>query len=510
MRLPFEIDPIGRLLNEVGIAGPVVAGAILAVDALLTSILHRELKRSLRLSAALAWLYLVISTVRCFAPMRATDNELERVFKVIAAVALALALAQTLFVLVVDFVLGRNGKKKLRPMIRYGLLGVTFLVAALAGLRAGGVATFGVLAGGAVAIGGAGAAVAEVLRQVGAGILVQYARPFEEGDVVQLADQRRGVVLGTTWRTTTIRTNDSIEHMVPNSEFVTQTVTNYGHGDRVFRREIDFEAMYDAPPERVRHAVLTSMRDVPGIEPTPPTQVFVNAFRDSGVAYQFRYWTRRAEDFEVVDADVRSRIWYAFARAGLGFPFPTRTLHLAPPHDERDKHRNVAARLEKASLFATLPEDAVLDIAIHGHDAPYGANEVIVKAGEAGKSMHVILDGEVAVLAGEDTSSESRRELFRLTAGDFFGEMSLITGAPRTATVVTVSEARTFVIDEPSFRAMLERHPEVAEALSEVLAQRQSELAAKLEQRGVDEAQRRATKNVMLARLKGLFGLADK
>jgi CRP-like cAMP-binding protein len=86
--------------------------------------------------------------------------------------------------------------------------------------------------------------------------------------------------------------------------------------------------------------------------------------------------------------------------------------------------------------------------------------------------------------------------------------MSLITGAPRTATVVTMASTRTFVLDEPSFRAMITRHPEIAEALSEVLAQRQSELASKLEQRTVDEAQRRATKNVMLARLKGLFGLA--
>ncbi|MBI2389062.1 MAG: mechanosensitive ion channel family protein [Deltaproteobacteria bacterium] len=509
MRLPFHIDPVGRLLNDIGLAGPIVASAILAGDALLTSVLHRDLKRSLRLSAALAWLYLVISAVRCLAPIQSADNEIERVFRVIAAVALSLALAQTLFVLLVDFALGRNGKKPLRPMIRYGLLGVTFLVAALAGLRAGGVATVGVLAGGAVVIGGLGAAVAEVLRQVGAGVLVQYARPFEEGDVVKLVNHtRRGMVLGTNWRTTTLRSVDGLEHMVPNSEFVTQTVTNFGHGDRVFRREIEFDAMYEAPPERVRQAVISAMRDVPGVEPTPPATVILSAFKDSGVGYQLRYWTRRAVDYEVVDADVRARVWYAFARAGLGFPFPTRTLHLAREGDDRDGHRTVAARLQRASLFASLSEEAVLDIALHGREEPYGAAEVIVKAGEQGRSMHVILEGVVAVLA--DDGATVRRELFRLQAGDFFGEMSLITGAPRTATVVTVGATRTFVIDEPSFRAMITRHPDVAEALSEVLAQRQAELAEKLEERTIDDAQRRATKSVMLARLKGLFGLTDK
>lgn len=501
MRWPFQVDPVHRLLHDVGIAGPTVALAILAGDALLTSILHRDLKRSLRLSAALAWLYLVISGARCFAP---GDAEIEIAFKVIAAVALSLALAQTLFVLIADFVLGRNGKKPLRPMIRYGLLGVTFLVAALAGLRAGGVTTIGVLASGAVVVGGLGAAVAEVLRQVGSGILVQYSRPFEEGDVVRLMNQdQRGTVVATSWRSTTLRLRNGLEAMVPNSEFVVQTVINFGHGDRAFRREVVFQGSYDAPPERVKQAVLSSMRDVPGVEAEPAPSVVLASFDDSGITYQLRYWTRDAEGYELIDGDVRARVWYAFARAGLDFPFPTRTLQLAVAQDGDGRHRGIANRLHRTTLFATLGEEAVLDIAMHGREEPYGPNEVIVQAGEQGKSMHVILEGTVAVQAADD-----RRELFRLSAGEFFGEMSLITGAPRTATVVTQTATRTFVLDEPAFRAMVTRHPEIAEALSEILAQRQTELSSKLEQRTVDEAQRRATKNVMLARLKGIFGLA--
>lgn len=502
MRWPLGVDPLNRLLETVGLAGPVVAAAIVVTERLLRRVLHRDLARSLRFSVGLAWFYLLVSAIRCFSP----DNELEHMLRVAAAVTLALALAQMLFVVVVDFVLGRNGRKPLAPLSRYGLLGVTFLVAALTGLRAGGVATVGVLASGAVIVGGLGAAVAEVLRQVGAGVLVQYTRPFDEGDVVQLATHgRRGRVLGTNWRTTTLRSNDGLEHMVPNVEFVVRAVTNFGRGDRAFRRDVDFDAPYEAPPERVRHAVLSAMRDVPGVEVEPAPNVIVNAFHDRGVAYELRYWTRRAEDFELVDADCRARIWYALVRNGLGFPLPVRTLHLAPSKDGHVQPHDVAPLLRRASLFSTLPGEALLDLAVHGREAPYGVNEVVVKAGEQGKSMFVILEGEVAVLADDD-----RRELFRLSSGDFFGEMSLVTGAPRTATVVTATETRTFEIDEPTFRALLGRHPEVAEALSDVLAQRQSELSSKLEARVVDEAQRHATKNVMLARLKGLFGIADR
>ncbi len=501
MNLPFHIDPWHRLLDDVGVLGPILALLILAGDALLTSVLHTELKKSLRLSSSLAWFYLVISGARCLAPQG--ESEIDRLFKLLSAVALALAVAQTAFVLVADFVLGRNGKRPLRPMIRYSLLGVTFLVASLIGLRAGGVTTFGVLASGAVVVGGIGAAVAEVLRQVGAGVLVQYARPFEVGDIVHVQSfERRGRVLATSWRTTTLRSNDGVDHLVPNNEFVTKTVTNYGHGERSFRRDVDFDATYDAPPELVKQAVLEAIRDVEGIEPEPASMVIVSAFRDSGVAYQFRYWTRRGEDFELVDADVRARLWYAFARSGLAFPFPTRTLHLAPTRDAVVDQDARVRMLQKCELFAPLSEEAVADIALHGHEHLYAAGEVIVRAGDPGRSMHVILDGEAIV-----TSADDRRELFRLGAGQFFGEMSLVTGAARTATVLTAGATRTFVLDEPSFRATLSRHPEVAEALSDILATRQTELAAKLEARSPDDDRRKETRSVMLERLKSLFGL---
>ncbi len=502
MRLPFGIDPLQRLLEAVGLAGPIVAALVLLTDRLLRRLLHRDLARSLRFSTGLAWLYLFVSAIRCFSP----DNELEHMLRVVAAVALSLALAQLLFVVVIDFVLGRNGRKPLPPLSRYGLLGLVFLVAALAGLRAGGVATVGVLASGAVILGGLGAAVAEVLRQVGAGVLVQYTRPFDEGDVVHIASHpRRGRVLATNWRTTTLRSSDGLEHLVPNVEFVVSAVTNYGQGDRAFRRDVDFDAPYEAPPERVRHAVLSAMRDVPGVEPEPRPMVIASAFHERGVAYQLRYWTRRAEDFELVDADCRARIWYALVRNELGFPLPVRALRLSPTPERRARPDEIAPLLQRASLFSTLPDDALRDIALHGREAPYGVNEVVVKAGEQGKSMFVILDGEVSVLA-----EDGGRELFRLSSGDFFGEMALLTGGPRKATVVTATETRTFEIDEPTFRALVARHPDVAESLSDVLAQRQSELSAKLEARVVDEAQRRATKGVVLARLKELFGIAER
>ncbi|GAC1351281.1 MAG: mechanosensitive ion channel family protein [Polyangiales bacterium] len=504
MGIPWiQFDPVSRLFDDVGITAPVAAAAVLVLDLLLTSILARELKRALRLSVGLAWLYLILALTRCFTPR---DADIEHVFRVLSAVSLAIALAQTIFVLVVDFVLGRNGRRPLRPMIRYALLGVAFLIASLAGLHAGGVNSFGVLASGAVVIGGVGAAVAEVLRQVGAGVLVQYSRPFEVGDVIQVLPlEQRGTVISTNWRTTTLRSPGGLEFLVPNNDMMTHTVINYGHGDRTFLREIQFDGAYDAPPESVRQAVLSSLRDVAGIEEHPPPAVLLASFGESGLRYMLRYWVKSAEGVELIDAEARTRIWYAFARAGLEFPFPTRTIFNAQRTDPKEQSQSRATRLKRTLLFSSLKDAAILDIALHGTEHPYGAGEVIVQAGEAGTTMHVILEGEVAVQAKDD-----RRELLKLAAGDFFGEMSRIPGAERAATVVAVVPTLTCVIDEAGFRAMVARHPEVAGALSDVLAARQNDLASKQEQREVDAQQGEHIRTAMMERIKRVFGLSPQ
>ena len=502
MAWSLAVEPVHRFLVDIGIEGPVAAGAVLGLDLMLAGILHKELRRGLRFSAALAWLYLTVSAARCF---MAPDTELDRIFRVLAALSIALCVAQTGFIVVVDFILGRNNRRPLRPLIRYGILGIAFLSSALVGLKAGGVETIGVLGAGAVVIGGVGAAVAEVLRQVGAGVLVQYARPFEPGDVIQVTTlNRRGAVLSINWRTTTIRGPDGVDVMVPNNDLVSSAMMNFGKGDRLFRREIEFQLVYGVAPDRVRDAALPAMRDVPGLEASPPPDLLLLKFEDSGVTYHVRYWTKRAADWENVDAEARARLWYAFARAGIEFSSPIRMLQLveARREDETAVRARRAEQLAQSQLFAKLPAASVRDVAVNGREHVFGPGEVVVLAGEVGTTMYVVLEGEVAVQAPFD-----RRELLRLKPGDFFGEMSLLTGAPRAATVVTTMPTRTFVIDQPDLQVMLDKHPEVADQLSEILATRQNDLTSALEQKPADSQRSRHLKSLIMDRLKGIFRL---
>ncbi len=495
------VEPLERLLKDIGLVGPIGAASVLVADVLLARLINRDLRRGLKFSVGLAWLYLTLSTVRCFT---VAGGDIDAVLKVFSAVGLAMAVAQTLFLITVDFIVGRNGKKPLLPLVRYGLLGITYLIAALVGLRAGGVTTFGVLASGAVVLGGVGAAVAEVLRQVGAGILVQYARPFEVGDTIQVMPMNvRGAVVTTSWRTTTLRTVEGVDLLVPNNDIVTHTVINYGHGNHPFRREITFDAAYDAPPDDVRDAVLGSLRDVDGIEAEPPVQVHLVAYRDSSISYAVRFWTRQVLDFENVEGKIRARVYYAFARAGLSFPNPVRELVLSTKKARTAAERAEACAdaLATTSLFQTLDRAALLDVASLGREQRWGKDELVLAAGEMGGEMHVLLEGEVAVQSPKD-----RRELLRLSAGDFFGEMSLLTAAPRAATVVTTAHSRTFAIDEHRLRTIVERHPEVADALGEALGARQANLAELIEDRPTDSATNRRLKSLIMDRLKGLFG----
>jgi CRP/FNR family transcriptional regulator, cyclic AMP receptor protein len=95
----------------------------------------------------------------------------------------------------------------------------------------------------------------------------------------------------------------------------------------------------------------------------------------------------------------------------------------------------------------------------------FGPGESIVRAGDPGNAFSVILDGQVKVHA------RGRRPA-TLSAGDSFGEMSLLDGAPRSATISAVGEVTTMVVGRHAFAKLLRAEPQIAHALLRTLAAR--------------------------------------
>jgi CRP-like cAMP-binding protein len=179
---------------------------------------------------------------------------------------------------------------------------------------------------------------------------------------------------------------------------------------------------------------------------------------------------------------VLSRVWYAAQRAGLEVPFPTRTIHQekAPAEeplalDVRTLRERIAV-LERVDLFSTL-EPAERDLLARGlHEKRFAAGEAMLRQGHAGDSMFIIAEGRVSVTLGQDNINST---LASLSAGDFVGEMSLMTGEPRAATCLAATDVLSYELDHATLQRVLTTRPVIADQLSALLARRQEGLARK-------------------------------
>jgi hypothetical protein len=210
--------------------------------------------------------------------------------------------------------------------------------------------------------------------------------------------------------------------------------------------------------------------------------VFLADFSDSFITYDVRFWiTDFARKPNISDA-IRSRIWYCLQRAGISIPFPISDIYLhtvEPDHEEKRKSEindDIIRELTKIDLFKPLSE---LDISILADSSSilrYTRGESIVSQGDMGDSLFIIHSGSVEVTLR--TGKNDPVPVANLAAGACFGEMSLLTGEPRSATVSALEETQVVVVRKDGLKTIFESNPSLMEPLSEMLAKRQSELDA--------------------------------
>lgn len=228
----------------------------------------------------------------------------------------------------------------------------------------------------------------------------------------------------------------------------------------------------------------------------------LKSFGDFSIGYEVRFALSEADRQNRLIADIHRELWYAFRRAGIRIPYPIRDVRLA--HEERrcaetdatERRREVAAALRRIDLLSALPASDIERIAGESPCVVYGAGEDIVRAGEPGASMFVVVEGACEVRA------PGRAEpVAEIAAGDCFGEMSLLTGEPRNATVRARTDTRVVEIGKELFTGALQAQPAVAAQLAERMERRR--IAAPGEARLVPEAP-----GGLLSRIRRFFKLA--
>lgn len=123
------------------------------------------------------------------------------------------------------------------------------------------------------------------------------------------------------------------------------------------------------------------------------------------------------------------------------------------------------AFLSKVPLFSNCTAAEIAAIAAVAQEHSFAAGQIIVTQGTPGQAFYMVLSGRVEIL-------RDNRSLGSFTAGDFFGEMSLLDQAPRSATIRALDETSCLMLSSWDFKALLEQHPSIAVKLLEVLSRR--------------------------------------
>jgi small-conductance mechanosensitive channel/CRP-like cAMP-binding protein len=331
-----------------------------------------------------------------------------------------------------------------------------------------------------------GLALQDTLGNLFAGISLHADKPFEVGDVITVG-KWTGVVESVTWRATKIRTFQNHIVLVSNSQTAKEFVEVCPR-DNNNARIVFFSALYTDSPVKVIHVVREAVREAENVVRDITPVVRIRDLGASGVDYECKYWLEDYARHNDTDALVRQRIWYAFHRAGLGFPFPTQTLYLERPKPPRTTGVDTLTdRLAAVDIFSPLSAEELARLAIDSQSHIYAPGETIIRAGDAADSMFVIHHGRVEVRIAETNNGYQQRTIASLCEGNFFGEMALFTGEPRTASVVAVEETEVLEIGHQAMKQLFETNPELVESLSHIIAERRAALAATAATRTVEE-----------------------
>ncbi|MGQ0542004.1 MAG: cyclic nucleotide-binding domain-containing protein, partial [Blastocatellia bacterium] len=401
------------------------------------------------------------------------------ILKVILWMALVISIVRFLAFLVFETALKRAAQSEVSSLLRTVLSIVIYIVAffIIFQTQYPSVQLAALFTGSTILAIVVGLALQDTLGNLFAGIALQADQLFQTGDVVTLADGRGGVVESISWRGVRIRTFQNKILVLSNAVLGKETM-EVAPKENLNARLVFFNTIYSNSPSKTAHVVREAVRQVENVSQKYRPIVRIRNLGDNGIDWEVKFWCEDYSKFNDTDALVRQRIWYVFSREKIDFAYPTRTVHMEERPVERTFEEYVISTVERLSrieIFAPLAENELEKIAQTSVTRVFAPAEAIVRRGQEGDSMFVITSGSVKVQIPEN---DYLKTINKLSKNDFFGEMSLLTGQPRTADVIAEEETEVLQIKKTALKPIFESNPELMKAISEIIDERRKLLVS--------------------------------
>jgi small-conductance mechanosensitive channel len=388
----------------------------------------------------------------------------------VQTVVVLLCLAKLITYLTVDIYLHLHNRREVPSFLRDSVRLVVYLAVGIISLRLvfkidlSAIVTTTTVITATIAF-----AMQSTLANALSGFSIQSDLLLSRGNWISIKEKNIfGEIVNVGFRYTTLRNTENHLIMVPNS-VIMQNIVVF-HGNRATEEkpvlQVDVMLGYDMPPEMAKNLLLRVVCDERDVLNHPVPLVRLTSLNDSGITYQLKFCIDDPSYRSQVQDSVYSQVWYAVNRAGFSFPFPHRQIITGESRQPFEFSKElVAVYLRDSDLFATLEAPTLAALVEQAPIAVYGMNEIVVRQGESGSSLFIVLKGALEVtIDGTIVGTISQ--------GSFFGEMSLLTGAPRTATVHATGEVWLAEITKDIMAPVLRANPALQEALCKVLAER--------------------------------------
>lgn len=319
-----------------------------------------------------------------------------------------------------------------------------------------------------------GLALQETLGNFFSGLAIQMQKPFEKGDWIIINNQI-GQVKDIDWRTIRVQTLDLDYYIIPNSEISKTSFTNYSKPTKLHRVVIPIGVSYKSPPNLVKKIIMDVLTDEPEILQDPEPTILLVDYKDFSINYEVRVFTENFRRFKEIKDSIYTKLWYQFERNDIVIPFPITDvyLHEAKSNEPEKQIERLVDILSSVDFLDPLSVDDLKQLAINANIENFAENETIIRQGSPGDTFYIIETGKVEVSYIEN---DDKTILKNLHANSFFGEMSLLTGEERAATVTAITDCKLLSINPETFKAIIMNHPDIANKISNIISRRQFEL----------------------------------
>ncbi|MHB8068544.1 MAG: cyclic nucleotide-binding domain-containing protein [Desulfobaccales bacterium] len=370
----------------------------------------------------------------------------------------------------------------------------------------------GLIAGSSVLAAVIGLAVTRMIADVFSGVALSVERAYNLGDWLEIEMRSRpgsaivGKVVEINWRATRLQTTADEIVVIPNSDLARTKFINFSVPERHYRAEVQVPLSHTVSVERAKRILMAAILNTPGVMKEPKPEINLRKFEQRGVIWGVRFWVRDYSQDAQLTKEVQENVLKHLQVAGIDLSYHRVDQRLVTPK-ERAQNQELPKTelLKRIELFAVMGDQALARIAQALHKKEFSAKEFIVTQGEEGSSLFVVEEGLVSVLVKDGKGKN--KWVAHIPAGGFFGEMALLTGEPRTASVQAEGEVICYEIDKEDLLPIFQENPELLEKISAMMAARKAQLRKikKATPAQAQEVQKETTS--LLQKMSNFFGI---